>query len=380
MHARRHDLKFGGEVTFGSHQLDAHVLEFGLFRFTTDLPFDPAVQSTWPRSFEQQAPTQVTYRSRELALFAQDDWRIASRVRVNAGVRYDLDFNLRINDFSADLLDDPGMAGLDQFISRDRGTDTNNVQPRLGATWDATGSGRVIVRGGAGLYVTRNRPWYQLRAMNQAVSGVVRITDARLRNFPDIAAVLGSCVAGSFSTACGPKQLGTVIPDDFVQPYAVNTTGGVGWQITSTAALDVDYVHSYGAHQVGSTDRNLPPAGLLANTPRPVPAFSQIVMLENFSRSWYDALEAQLRGRIGVSRLSGVLHPLAELPRWCGLLPRAARYAANAARARLQPERPAAQPRRRRPGTALGDGPERHRQAGERIAGEGAGRRGSRRR
>jgi hypothetical protein len=300
VHAGRHDVTIGGEASAGTHDLDAHVLEFGLFRFTNDRPFDPAVQATWPLSFEQQKPTEVTYRGRELGLFVQDDWRAGQRVRINAGLRYDIDFNLRINSFYAGLLDDPGMAGLDRFIGRDRGTDTNNVQPRLGASWDATGTGRVIVRGGAGVYVTRNRPWYQLRAINQAVSGVVRITDSRLRNFPDVAAVLGSCIPGNFSTVCGPKQLGTVIPDDFVQPYAVNTTGGLGWQMSSTTAFDVDYVHSYGEHQIGSTDRNLPATGALIDTPRPVPAFSQIVMLENFSRSWYDALETQFRGRLGL--------------------------------------------------------------------------------
>ena len=40
------------------------------------------------------------------------------------------------------------------------------------------------------------------------------------------------------------RQLGTVIPDDFVQPYALNTTAGVGWQLNPTTTLDVDYVHS----------------------------------------------------------------------------------------------------------------------------------------
>ena len=181
---------------------------------------------------------------------------------MNAGVRYDIDLNVRLNDFYARMLEAPSMVGLDTFISRDRGTDTNNVQPRLGATWDARGDGRMIIRGGSGLYVTRNRPWYQLRSMNQFGSSVVRITDpARLRNYPDITAVLGGRTLDSFVAAGGPRQLGTVIPDHFVQPYAVNTTAGVGWQLTKTAALDVDYVHSYANHQIGSTDWNLPPNG-----------------------------------------------------------------------------------------------------------------------
>ncbi|HZL93262.1 MAG TPA: hypothetical protein VFB99_06445, partial [Vicinamibacterales bacterium] len=245
IHTPRHELKFGGEFAFGTHDVDAHVLEYGLFQFQTDVPFDRDVANTWPTNFQQQKPTVSTYRSQELAGFFHDDWRIGDRFRINAGVRYDIDLNLRLNDFYDKLLDDPLLVGLDSFIGRERGTDTNNVQPRVGATWDARGDGRIIVRGGSGLYVTRNRPWYQLRSMNQFGSSVVRITDSSLlRNYPDINAVLGGRSLDSFVAAGGPRQLGTVIPDDFVQPYAVNTTAGVGWQLMKTAALDIDYVHS----------------------------------------------------------------------------------------------------------------------------------------
>jgi hypothetical protein len=301
LHAGRHDLKLGGEFAFSTQDLDAHVFEHGVFRFSTDALFDPEVASSWPTSFEQQKPTRFTYRAREVALFLQDDWRLGNRVRINAGVRYDLDLNLRINDFYAGLLRDPNLAGLDRFINPDRGTDTNNVQPRLGVTWDPRSDGRLIVRGGSGVYVTRNRPWFQLRAMNQAGSSVVRITDRTLlRNYPDITAVLGGLTLDSFIASGGPRQLGTVIPDDFVQPYAVNTTAGAGWQLNRTSALDVDYVHSYGNHQIGSTDRNLPASGTVSDlNPRPVPRFSQVAVLENFTRSWYDALETQLRTHFG---------------------------------------------------------------------------------
>jgi hypothetical protein len=314
LHAGRHDLKVGGEFAFTDQDIDAHVFEFGVFRFNTDSPFDAANSSTWPTSFEQQTPTLFTYKSREYALFLQDDWRLGSRIRFNTGVRYDLDVNLRINDFYGRVLEDPAMAGLDRFISPRRGTDTNNVQPRVGATWDARGDGHVIVRGASGVYVTRNRPWFQLRAMNQAGSSVVRITDRTLlRNYPDITAVLNGRTLESFITAGGPRQLGTVIPDDFVQPYAINTTAGVGWQINRQSALDVDYVRSFGNHQVGSTDRNLPQTGSISDTnPRPVARFSQVVMLENFSKSWYDALETQLRTQIGPTKSLQVSYTLSR--------------------------------------------------------------------
>jgi hypothetical protein len=137
--------------------------------------------------------------------------------------------------------------------------------------------------------------------MNQAGSSVARITDpALLRHFPDVRAVLGGRTLDSIVSSGGSRQLGTVIPDDFVQPYALNTTAGVGWQLNGSTALDVDYVHSYGNHQVGSKDRNLPLMGpITAVNPRPVPNFSQVVMVENYTTSWYDAVEIQLRTYVG---------------------------------------------------------------------------------
>jgi hypothetical protein len=251
-------------------------------------------------AFNQQKPAGVTYRSQELAVFGQNDWRVGNRVRLNAGLRYDIDLNLRLNDFYSQALDDPSFKGLNRFISPDRGTDTNNFQPRLGATWDGRGDGTLIVRGAWGVYVTRNRPWIQIRSMSQFASSAVRITNpAQLQYFPDVTAVLGGRTLDEYLAAFGGRNLGTVVPDDFVQPYALNTTAGVGWQIDRATTLDVDYIHSYADRQTGSTDVNLPPSGAVSATnPRPVAGFSQVIMVQNFTKSWYDAIESQLLSRI----------------------------------------------------------------------------------
>jgi len=300
-HTPRGDFKIGGEVAIGSHEQDGHVYENGFFEFATDALFNPALPATWPTAFTQQKPATVSYQSREIGAFAQNDWRLGNRIRLNAGVRYDIDLNLRLNDFYRQALGDARFGGLDRFIHADRGTDTNNVQPRLGATWDSRGDGTLIVRGGWGVYVTRNRPWFQLRSMNQFASSAIRITDpARLQFYPDISAVLGGRTLDEYLAVVGGRQLGTVIPDAFVQPYALNTTIGAGWQVNPTTTLDVDYVHSYANHQTGSTDVNLPPSGAItAANPRRAANFSQVTMLENFSESWYDSVETQLRSRIG---------------------------------------------------------------------------------
>ena len=52
----------------------------------------------------------------------------------------------------------------------------------------------------------------------------------------------------------------------------------------------------------GSNYPNLPPSGRIGpDNPRPFPQFGQVAMLENFTKSWYDALESQFRTRLAES-------------------------------------------------------------------------------
>ena len=77
----------------------------------------------------------------QIALFAQDTWRLGSRVVLDYGLRYDLDtFRL------------PPSARVDSPIPNGGAPeDRNNLAPRLGFTF-TPGSGRLVVRGGGGVF------------------------------------------------------------------------------------------------------------------------------------------------------------------------------------------------------------------------------------
>lgn len=295
----RHDIKIGGDFTTGRYEFEAHFNENGLFSFTTDAPFDRNNSATWPFSFTQRKPGFYKYRSNQLALYVQDDWRLFDRVRLNLGLRYDLDTNLRNNDFYDTLLTDPRYAGIERFISADRGSDLNNLQPRVGATWDVRGNGRLVARAGWGHYVTRNRPWFQLTTQDEVLGSTVLIQDPQqLRFFPDINGVLGGRDLDAYIAAGGVRTL-FLISDDYVLPEQFSTTAGAGWQLTDAISIDADYVHAYARNQLGTTDRNLPPSGSIsAANPRPVARFGRVSVMETFSKSWYDALETQVRTRM----------------------------------------------------------------------------------
>ncbi|MCC7418227.1 MAG: TonB-dependent receptor [Acidobacteria bacterium] len=295
----RHEIKAGGDFTWGTYDFEAHFNEHGSFSFTTDTPFDPAKPSTWPFSFTQRKPGIYTFKSSQIAAYLQDDWLVHDRVRLNLGLRYDLDTNLRNNGFYETLFSNPRYAGIERFVSNDRGNDYNNLQPRLGIAWDIRGNGTLVGRAGWGMYVTRNRPWFQLTDQDAVRGSTVLIQDPQqLRHYPDINAVLGGKDLDAFIAAGGGQTL-FLISDDYVLPEQFSTTAGVGWQLTNATSLDVDYVHSYGRYQLGSTDRNLPESGRISATnPRPVPQFGRVQMMENYTKSWYDALEMQARTRV----------------------------------------------------------------------------------
>lgn len=294
----KHDMKFGGSLGIAATSFDAHVFEHGLFTFITDDPFDSNNPATWPVFLNIANPGYFTYKSKQITLFADDTWRIAPRVRLNLGLRYDLDTNLRDNDFYYGLLNDPSFAGLENFVSTDRGNDYSGIQPRLGFTWDIKGTGSLILRGGYGKYLTRNRPWFQVYAQSTFLTRSATIFDPELlRHFPDVNAVLGGKSLDDFIAAGGTKSP-FLIGNDSRLPYTLNASIGMGWQINGSTALDIDFIHDRGYNELGSTDRNLPPSGPISDTnPRPVAGYSTVSVMENYTKSYYDTLDTQFRTR-----------------------------------------------------------------------------------
>ena len=292
-----------------------------------------------PSSSRRRGST--TTRRTRLPLFVQDDVRIGDRFRLNLGLRYDLDTNLRQNDFYRDLLANPQYAGIERFVSGDRGNDTNNFQPRLGATYDLRGNGTLVARAAAGMYVTRNRPWFQETSMDKTLGFAVRITDPlQLRNYPDINAVLGGRTLEEYAAAGGVRSL-YLIADDYVLPYSINATAGIGWQLNGVTSLDVDYVHNVGEHQLGTTDPNLPAAGAITPlNPRPEPRFSQVGLLTNFSTSLVRRPGgAAAHPGAGHRQPAGVVRLFEEQPGRRDLLQHVPRHRAHAARAGHEPDR-----------------------------------------
>jgi carboxypeptidase family protein/TonB-dependent receptor-like protein len=293
-----HDIKFGGTFTLAHSTNESHFYEHGQFTFTTDTDFNASVPGTWPVALSLQEPGKYAYDSKQIGMFFQDDWRVLPNVRLNLGFRYDLDTNLRDNDFYASLLANPAFAGIDHFVSNNRGNDYSGWQPRVGVAWDISGKGDFVARAGFGKYWTRMRPWFAQQAEQQTSGAAVRITDPlQLRYFPDLNAVLGGKSLQDY-VAQGAARFASLLPDNFRLPYSLNFTTGFGWQINSSSALNVDFVHDHTEREVGATDANLPASGPLGPlNPRPVPRFGQVELTINNGQAWYNAIEFQYATR-----------------------------------------------------------------------------------
>jgi hypothetical protein len=80
--------------------------------------------------------------------FLQDDWKVTSRLTVNAGLRYEYSGVPRAENQQTinAISDDPAMG----LFFRAPKPDVNSFAPRLGFAFDPTGRGKWAIRGGAG--------------------------------------------------------------------------------------------------------------------------------------------------------------------------------------------------------------------------------------
>jgi len=294
-----HDLKFGGEVRHSNTGFEAHHFEHGNFIFNTDAPFNPNNPATYPFSFEIRTVGFFDLQSTLFAGFVQDTWRIGDRLNLNLGYRYDFETSIRDNENHFSMFSNPRFRGIDRIIDGNRGSEWDNSQPRLGATWNVRGDGTLVARAGWGYYVTLNQPWYAVVSQQQYLGTAVLITDPqRLRLFPNVTAVLGGRSVED-AAAAGGTAAPQIIGNNYGRPRQATTTAGVSWQLTGTTSLDADVVAGRGSRQLVTVDRNLPASGpISAANPRPVSTLARVAAYEMLISSSYDALEMQVRQRV----------------------------------------------------------------------------------
>jgi len=153
--AGAHSIKFGAGIKNVSTHTVSLPVGFGSYYFAGD----PATY-TQPYAFYQEltpSAAAVTADPKSLAgfAFAQDDWTLGPRLTLNAGLRYDIERVSNLRHYDAP-------------------TDTNNLQPRIGAAWEALPA-RMVVRGGVGLYTQQHLLGYIDRVQLEGADGATQL-------------------------------------------------------------------------------------------------------------------------------------------------------------------------------------------------------------
>lgn len=255
--------------------------------------------------------------------YAQDDWKISSRLTLNLGVRYDVDIGYldsenQVNNRAFRLLQIIGHPAGSRVAEDDK----NNFAPRVGFAWDVRGNGRSVVRGGYGIYYDQsflNVPLFAVQQANPEIYAFI---------FDDSPGLSLGSAPPSFPrpltnppVGFGALVNGRLIDPNFESPYTQQWNLGYAHEIGKNMALEFDYVHILGLHEFTNFDINPrigPLLGLQRTDPSPsrllaplfaahqaeiVAAFGQptpfgrIRLAQSDSRSRYDAFTVAFRKR-----------------------------------------------------------------------------------
>lgn len=306
-----HALKFGGDLrwTQSNFHYDFYnngSFDFGTYYTNTGNALADFVGG-YTDNYFQFSSAAYGIRSHQLYFFAQDAWKITKNLSLDYGLRYE--YNSPQQDPTNQIIAwYPGQqskvfpAAPPNFLyPGDPGTpnrglvypDRNNFAPRFGFAWNLLGTGKLVMRGGFGIFYDIEDGALNLQFGGQPPFGYAA------NNFPCFTTVSGDgsgCLApvngsysadpfqtantgysnpypfiasgnyGQFFTPAIPFAY--VVSPHFRTPYAENFNFGFQYQATRDTMIEAVYVGSLSRKAISGTNLNNPtvggPNGLMA--------------------------------------------------------------------------------------------------------------------
>jgi len=251
-----HDFKGGFEVNVSRGPRTINTAFNGEFLFTADAIPVPGVVASYPARYRTATGTGALDRDVDMyAFFFEDNWRVSPGLTLSAGVRYDLQY-LR-GDLNGEPLpaDVPAEEFWVRFVSGDLAgrnwiaypNDKNNIGPRIGFAWDPRNDGRMVVRGGYGVFF--DQIW-----TNDTGNVVQNYPNVFTSQFANDARVSG--IPNTFFPAIPPVSLLSATGSTSVQvpnadaesPSTQQSSIGIQRQLGGQSSISADYIHVLGLH------------------------------------------------------------------------------------------------------------------------------------
>ena len=259
-------------------------------------PLNPASGITC--SFTPAGNGSFSQNIQRLGLYAQDSWRVTSRLTVNYGLRYDTTFGL-LTASGRSQLDNPvylTLKALDIPLTPGAADDYHKAfGPRLGIAYAPGRSGNTVIRAGVGLY-------YDDLAQNGWVTALQSVNAAP-----------GPCVnpvqnpGGAENAGCIPGAAmgggGNIIDPNYRTPYALHITGGVQHALNAKWTISADYTHEQGNHGYRAYNYTagytlFTPLFSSLDTTDQMNYVPNVTVFKSDNRSSYNALMIHLQGNV----------------------------------------------------------------------------------
>jgi len=243
LNVNRHVVKLGGSAHSATPGGLIHSNLDGTYTFAANAPYpynanNPA---SFPVSYSQgffgaSGGGELQLDEWHFAGFVQDDWKPRENVTLNLGVRYQYESSV---------------------------PDKNNFAPRIGVAWDPTHNGRMVVRGGFGIFHSDIFSTIDAFEAYQNAEGFRSVTfapgDAQFPQFPN--KLPGPTLPPGVTPppAAVYLEAAEFAPDLRQHPESHNYSAGFERQFGNTFSASVDYSYNRGTKVVVPTDVNAPP-------------------------------------------------------------------------------------------------------------------------
>jgi len=280
-----HDLKLGGSWFYNDDFFDFPYFNGTLAYLGDDRSF-PILYIYAQGSGEATKNTDI------FGLFAQDDWRVKPNVTLSLGVRYDYDTDANNPDFTHSLVGS-------------RSADSDNIQPRIGFSWDIGNDGKSVLRGGAGIFTGRYLlvPSFAELQQNGETGRIARQNISGWLLCLSLGIPLEVCPFPPLNPL-DPANSGVALPvdatlleDSLEAPESWQASVGFTQRIGGTGLyVDFEALYSEGDKEIFVRDTNW---NGNADPTRPNSSWNQINMYTNDGHSEYFAGIISLNGTFG---------------------------------------------------------------------------------